>query len=155
MQRVESGLSQQVEALQHPSLCLDQQNRVARLPVRLLRDEPAAADDDHAEGGFQLKVDAQGFSPEELEVRVDGGCLVVTGQQHLESCGPNGGGFRMARKVHKQMQLPHDLDPASMTCCLTPSGQLCVRSPCRLLPSLGTGPSPRLRGRSSQSYNLA
>ncbi|XP_075415782.1 heat shock protein beta-9 [Tenrec ecaudatus] len=150
MQRGESGLAQQVEALRRPSLCLDQQSQVARLPVRLLSNEPAAAEDDRAEGGFQLKVDAQGFSPEELEVRVDGGCLVVTGQQHLESCGPNGGGFRMARKVHKQMQLPPDLDPASMTCCLTPSGQLYVRSHCRLLPSPGTGLS-----RSSQSYNLA
>ncbi|XP_007940401.2 LOW QUALITY PROTEIN: heat shock protein beta-9 [Orycteropus afer afer] len=159
MQRVGSGLSneKQVAVFTRPSVALAEHNQVARLPVRLLRDDPAAAQDDHAEGGFQWKVDAHGFTPEELEVRVDGGCLIVTGQQHLQSHRPGEGSFCMARKVHRRMQLPPDLDPAAMTCCLTPSGQLCVRSQCRALlpPETQTGPSPRLRGRSCKSSNLA
>ncbi|KAM9208849.1 heat shock protein beta-9 [Dugong dugon] len=157
MQRVGTGLSneKQVAAFRRPSVALAEENQVARLPVRLLRDDPTAAQDDHTEGSFQLKVDAHGFNPEELEVRIDGGRLMVTGQQHLESCSPDGGGFCMARKMHREMQLPADLDPATMTCCLTPSGQLCVRNQCRTLPPPERGLSPRLRGRSSKGSNLA
>ncbi|XP_049717322.1 heat shock protein beta-9 [Elephas maximus indicus] len=159
MQRVGSGLSneKQVAAFRRPSVALAEQNQVARLPVQLLRDHLAAAQEDHAEGGFQLKVDAHGFTPEELDVRVDSGRLMVTGQQHLESCGPDGGSFCMTRKVHREVQLPPDLDPSAMTCCLTPSGQLCVRSQCWAppLPEARIGPSPRLRGLSSNGSNLA
>ncbi|XP_066876567.1 LOW QUALITY PROTEIN: heat shock protein beta-9 [Kogia breviceps] len=97
-------------------------------------------------------VEAEEELPEELVVQVDGGCLKVTGQRQLEGCDPDGSGFRVAQKVHQQMSLPPDLDPAAMTCCLTPSGQLCIRGQCRVLPSpeAQTGPASRLRSRASK-----
>lgn len=151
MQRVGSGLpSGSQVASRSPSAALAEQNQVATLPVRLLRDEAVAARNNvHAEDGFQMKVDAYGFAPEELVVQVDGQCLVVTGQRQLEGCSPDGAGYRVAQRVHRQMQLPPDLDPASMTCSMTPSGQLYVRGPCQALspPEAQRGPCPRVRGR--------
>ncbi|XP_034883016.1 heat shock protein beta-9 [Mirounga leonina] len=150
MQRVGSGLP---SGSRSPSVALAEQNQVATLPVRLLRDDAAAVRNNvHAEDGFQMKVDAYGFTPEELVVQVDGQCLMVTGQRQLEGCSPDGAGYRVAQRVQRQMQLPPDLDPASMTCSMTPLGQLCVRGPCRALPSpeAQKGPSPRVRGRGSK-----
>ncbi|XP_041582765.1 heat shock protein beta-9 [Vulpes lagopus] len=154
MQPVGSGLPSGSQAASRcPSVALAQQNQVATLPVRLLRDDVVTAQNNvHAENGFQMKVDACGFAPEELVVQVDGQCLMVTGQRQLEGCSPNGAGYRVAQRVHRQMQLPPDLDPAAMTCSMTPSGQLCLRGQCRALPSpeAQKGPSPRLRGRGSK-----
>lgn len=160
MQRVGSGLPNGSQvASRRPSVALAEQNQVATLPVRLLRDDVAAVPDDvHAKDGFQMKVDARGFTPEELMVQVDGRFLMVTGQRQLEGCSSNGYSYRMAQQVHQQVQLPPDLDPTAMTCCLTPSGQLCFRSQSPALPSpeAQTGPSPKLRSRGSKKgSNLA
>ncbi|XP_045691934.1 heat shock protein beta-9 [Phyllostomus hastatus] len=154
MQRVGSGLPNGSQAASRsPSAALAEQNQAATLPVRLLRDDVAAIRDDvHAENGFQMKVNAHGFSPEELVVQVDGQCLKVTGQRQTENYSSDGGSYRLAHMVHRQMPLPPDLDPAAMTCCLTPSGYLCVRGQCRPLPpsEAPTGQSPRLRSRGSK-----
>ncbi|XP_057572111.1 heat shock protein beta-9 [Hippopotamus amphibius kiboko] len=154
MQQVGSGLPNGSQSASRcPSVAFNGQNQVATLPVQQLTDDVAAVRDNvHAEDGFQMKMYAHGFTPEELVVRVDGGCLMVTGQRQLEGCNPDGTGFLVAQKVHQQMSLPPDLDPAAMTCCLTPSGQLCFRGQCRALPSpeAQTGQASRLRGRSSQ-----
>ncbi|XP_002922213.1 heat shock protein beta-9 [Ailuropoda melanoleuca] len=154
MQRVGSGLpSGSQVASRSRSVALAEQNQAATLPVQLLRDDAVAARNNvQEEDGFQMKVDAYGFTPEELVVQVDGQCLMVTGQRQLEGRSPNGAGYRVARRVHRQMQLPPDLDPASMTCSMTPSGQLCVQGPCRALPcpEAQKGPSPRVRGRGSK-----
>ncbi|XP_060502049.1 heat shock protein beta-9 [Panthera onca] len=153
MQRVGSGLpSRSRVASPCPRAALAEQNQVATLPVRLLRDDSAASQNNFpVEDGFQMKVDTYGFTPDELLVQVDGQCLMVTGKRQLEGCSPDGAGYREAQRVHRQMQLPPDLDPAAMTCSLTPSGQLCVRGQCRALPppEAQTGPSLRLRGRGS------
>ncbi|XP_003131452.4 heat shock protein beta-9 [Sus scrofa] len=154
MQRVSSGLPNGSQSASRcASVAFTEQNQVATLPVQQLTDDVAAMRDNvHAEDGFQMKMYAHGFTPEELVVQVDGGCLMVTGQRQLEGCSPDGSGFRMAQKVHQQMPLPPGLDPAAMTCCLTPSGQLCVRGQCRALPcpEAQTGPAPRLRSRGSK-----
>ncbi|XP_008072389.1 heat shock protein beta-9 [Carlito syrichta] len=160
MQRVGNSFSNESRvASRSPSVALAERSQVATLPVRLLGDEPAAArDDGHAEDGFQMKMDAHGFAPEELMVRVDGGCLMVTGQRQLEGSNPAKGSYRLSQKMHRQMRLPSDLDPTAMTCCLTPSGQLWVRGQCGALPlpRAQTGPSPRLRSRGPEkSYDLA
>ncbi|XP_004434921.1 PREDICTED: heat shock protein beta-9 [Ceratotherium simum simum] len=160
MQRVGSGLPNGSRvASRCPSVALAEQNQVATLPVRLLGDDVAAVRDDVCvEDGFQMKVDARGFTPEDLVVQVDGRCLMVTGQRQLEGCSPDGYSYRMAQQVHRQVQLPPDLDPTAMTCCLTPSGQLCFRGQRPVLPSpeAQTGPSPRLRSRTSnKDSNLA
>lgn len=86
-------------------------------------------------GSFLMKMDAQGFAPEELCVQVDGQNLTVMGERHLQHCDPNGGGFLMRHQVHQQVQLPPELDPTSLTCNMSPSGHLCFHSPCRPPPS--------------------
>jgi heat shock protein beta-9 len=128
MQRVGSSFSTESRvASRFPSVILTEPNQVATLPVQLLRDDGTTVQDyGHAEESFQVKMDAHGFTPEELVVQVDGQSLVVTGQRQRESCDPIRGGFRVEQKVHRRMLLPPDLDPAAMTCCLTPSGQLWV-----------------------------
>ncbi|XP_037666131.1 heat shock protein beta-9 [Choloepus didactylus] len=153
MQRGGSSHSNENQvASRRPSVALAERNQGATLPVRLLRDTPGAARADHVEDGFQMKVDAHGFTPEELVVKVDGRSLTVTGHQELEASGPDGAGYRMARKVHREVRLPPEVDPASMSCCLTPSGQLCFRGQCPSLPSpeAQIGPAPRLRGQGSK-----
>lgn len=98
------------------------------MPVRLLRDDVAAVQDVHAVDGFQMKVDAHGFTPDELVVQVDGRYLMVTGQRQIDGCS-----YRAAQKVHRQVQLLPGLDPAAMTYSLTPSGQLCFQGQCQAL----------------------
>ncbi|XP_008576953.1 PREDICTED: heat shock protein beta-9 [Galeopterus variegatus] len=154
MQRVGSSVPNKSRAASRsPSVALTEQGQVGVLPVRLLRDSPAAVQgNDRAEDGFQMKMDAHGFTPEELLVRVDDQSLMVTGQRELEGHDPEGGGYRISQEVYRQMLLPPDLDTTAMTCCLTPSGQLCVRGQYRVLspPEAQTGSSPRLRSRSSK-----
>ncbi|XP_016077487.1 PREDICTED: heat shock protein beta-9 [Miniopterus natalensis] len=154
MQRVGSGLPKGYQvASRSTSAALAQQNQLVTLPIQLPKDDVTAVRDNvHAENGFQMKMDAQGFTPEELVVQVDGQSLMVTGQRQAESYSPDGGSYRVAQRVHRQMLLPPDLDPAAMTCCLTPSGQLCVRGQCAELPSpeAPAGHSSRLKDRGSK-----
>ncbi|KAM6174658.1 heat shock protein beta-9 [Erethizon dorsatum] len=134
-----------------PSTALAESNQGTTLPVRLLKDAPAAAQDTRHAQGFQMKMDAHGFAPEDLQVRVDGQSLVVTGQRQEEGRDPRGGSYSLKQKVYRQMQLPGDLDPATATCSLTPSGQLWVRGPCRPpLPESPAGPSPSLTSQGSK-----
>ncbi|XP_021033767.2 heat shock protein beta-9 [Mus caroli] len=115
-----------------PSVALAERNQVATLPVRLLRDEVQG--NGCEQPSFQIKVDAQGFAPEDLVVRIDGQNLTVTGQRQHESNDPSRGRYRMEQSVHRQMQLPSTLDPAAMTCSLTPSGHLWLRGQNKCLP---------------------
>ncbi|KAK2509493.1 hypothetical protein MC885_017328 [Smutsia gigantea] len=125
---------------------LPSEGQVATLPVWLLRDDVAAVQDVHAVDGFQMKVDALGFTSDELVVQVDGRYLMVTGQRQMEAFSPDGCSYRVAQKVHQQMQLPLGLDPAAMTCSLTPSSQ------CRALPSpeAQIAPSPIISSHGSK-----
>lgn len=131
-----------------PSVALAERSQVATLPVRLLKDDLAAAQGNGCEEpSFQMKVDAQGFAPEDLVVRIDGQNLTVTGQRQQESNDPSRGRYRMEQSVHRQMQLPPTLDTAAMTCSLTPSGHLWLRGQNKCLPpaETQTGQSLRLR----------
>lgn len=155
MQRVGSRLPKGKQvASRSSSAALAEQNRVAILPVQLLREDVAASwDDVQVENGFQMKMDAHGFTPEELVVQVDGQCLIVTAQRQMQGYNLDGGCYHMAENMHRQMQLPPYLDPAAMNCCLTPSGQLCVRGQCRVPPSPESPTSPSLFFRSRGSKN--
>lgn len=131
-----------------PSVALAERNQGATLPVRLLKDDLAAAQGNNCEEPtFQMKVDAQGFAPEDLVVRIDGQNLTVTGQRQQESNDPARGRYRMEQSVHRQMQLPSTIDTSGMTCSLTPSGHLWLRgqNKCLPLPEAQTGQSLRLR----------
>ncbi|KAL4673041.1 hypothetical protein H8957_009280 [Semnopithecus entellus] len=85
MQPIGNTFSESRVASRSPSVGLDERNQVATMPVRLLRDSPPAQENnDHARDGFQMKMDAHGFAPEELVVQVDGQWLMVTGQRQLD-----------------------------------------------------------------------
>uniref|UniRef100_A0A8C5Y7N3 Heat shock protein beta-9 n=1 Tax=Microcebus murinus TaxID=30608 RepID=A0A8C5Y7N3_MICMU len=158
MQQVGNSFSTENRvASRRPSAALAERNQVATLPVRLLQDDQAAAQGNHrAEDNFQVKMDAHGFTPEELVVKVDGQRLMVTGQRQMEANDPERGSYRMSQRVHRQMRLPPDLDPAAMSCCLTPSGQLWVRGqgPVLPLPEAPAGRSSRLLSRGSKDSSL-
>ncbi|XP_028636166.1 heat shock protein beta-9 isoform X1 [Grammomys surdaster] len=127
-----------------PSVALAERSQVATLPVRLLKDDLAAAQGNGCEEpSFQMKVDAQGFAPEDLVVRIDGQNLTVTGQRQQESNDPSRGRYRMEQSVHRQMQLPPTLDTAAMTCSLTPSGHLWLRGQNKCLPPAETQTGPQ------------
>uniref|UniRef100_A0A8C6GFS9 Heat shock protein, alpha-crystallin-related, B9 n=1 Tax=Mus spicilegus TaxID=10103 RepID=A0A8C6GFS9_MUSSI len=138
-----------------PSVALAERNQVATLPVRLLRDEVQG--NGCEQPSFQIKVDAQGFAPEDLVVRIDGQNLTVTGQRQHESNDPSRGRYRMEQSVHRQMQLPSTLDPAAMTCSLTPSGHLWLRGQNKCLPppeaQTGQSQKPRRGGPKSSLQN--
>ncbi|CAO2645365.1 Heat shock protein beta-9 [Lemmus lemmus] len=111
---------------------------------------PVVQGNGRANASFQMKMDAHGFAPEDLMVRVDGRNLTVTGQRQQES-----NGYRMEQTVHRQMQLPRNIDPAAMTCSLTPSGHLWFLGQNRSLPppDAPTSQSPRLRSQGPKDSN--
>lgn len=108
------------------------------LPAQLQGDPPDTLREDVcADTGFLMKMDTQGFAPEELCVQVDGQNLTVTGERQLQlqHNDGSGGAFLVCHQVHQHVQLPPDLDPTAMTCNMSPSGQLCFHGPCRVPPA--------------------
>ncbi|XP_040605639.1 heat shock protein beta-9 [Mesocricetus auratus] len=133
-----------------PSVALTERDQVTTLPVRLLKNDLGLVPGNSCvDASFQMKMDAQGFAPEDLMVRVDGQNLTVTGQRQQESNDRAKGGYRIEQTVHRQMQLPPNLDLAAMTCSLTPSGHLWVLGQNRPLPppEAPKGQAPRLKSR--------
>ncbi|XP_017364802.1 heat shock protein beta-9 [Cebus imitator] len=157
IQRVGNTFSESRVPSQCPSVALAERNQAATLPVRLLKDSPAAQEDnDHARDSFQMKMDAHDFAPEELVVQVDGQWLMVTGQRQMEGSDPERGSYSMSQKMHRKTRLPTNMNPTAMTCCLTPSGQLWVRGQCGALalPEAQTGPSLKLSSLGSKASKL-
>ncbi|KAL6089954.1 hypothetical protein STEG23_008497 [Scotinomys teguina] len=160
MQRVGSSFSTRQQepgeyrvASRCPSAASAERNQVATLPVRLLRNDLAVVQGNgRADASFQMKMDAQGFAPGDLMVQVDGQNLTVTGQKKQESNDPVRGRYCVEQTVHRQIQLPPNLDPAAMTCSLTPSGHLWVLGQNRSLPpsEAQTGQVWRLRSLGSK-----
>ncbi|KAM7334310.1 heat shock protein beta-9 [Alexandromys fortis] len=139
-----------------PSVALAEQNQAVTLPVRLLKDDmPVVQGNGRANTSFQMKMDAHGFAPDDLMVRVDGQNLTVTGQRQHESNDPVRGGYRIKQTVQRQMQLPRNIDPAAMTCSLTPSGHLWVLGQNRSLPppDAPTSQAPRHRSHGPKNKN--
>ncbi|CAH6776141.1 heat shock protein beta-9 [Phodopus roborovskii] len=165
MRRVESSFSTRQQepgekrvVSRCPSVALGEQNQVATLPVQLLRNDLAVVPGNShadADANFQMKIDVHGFAPEELMVQVNGQNLTVTGQQLRESNDRVRGRYRTEQTVHRQMQLPPNLDPAAMTCSLTPSGHLWVLGQNRSLPpsEAQTGHAPSLGSQGSKGSN--
>ncbi|KAL1779494.1 heat shock protein beta-9 [Sigmodon hispidus] len=118
-----------------PNVALAEQNQVATQPVRPLRNNLAVAQGNgRVDASFQVKMDACGFAPEDLLVQVKGQNLTVTGERQQESSDPVRGSFRIQQTLHREIQLPPNLDPAAITCSLTPSGHLWVLAQNRSLP---------------------
>ncbi|XP_070795783.1 heat shock protein 30C-like [Pituophis catenifer annectens] len=77
----------------------------------------------------QLALDVEGFSAEELTVRLEGRKLTVLGKQEKETVGEDGCLCRESRQVRKELLLPPDADLESLTCALDPDGHLRVQAP--------------------------
>lgn len=77
----------------------------------------------------QLALDVEGFSAEELTVRLEGRKLTVLGKQEKETAGEEGCVCRESRQVRKELLLPPDADLEALTCALDPDGHLRVQAP--------------------------
>ncbi|XP_032078122.1 heat shock protein beta-11-like [Thamnophis elegans] len=77
----------------------------------------------------QLALDVEGFSAEELMVKLEGRKLTVLGKQEKEEVAERGCVCRESRQLRKELLLPPDADLEALTCALHPDGQLRVQVP--------------------------
>lgn len=75
---------------------------------------------------FEVEVDVQGFSPDELFVRTEGKKLIITAQAKEES-GNSENAFK--REIKKEFDLPPDVNPYDVSSRLLPDGFLRVEAP--------------------------
>lgn len=75
---------------------------------------------------FEVEVDVQGFSPDELFVRTEGKKLIITAQAKEES-GNSDNAFK--REIKKEFDLPDDVNPYDVSSRLLPDGFLRVEAP--------------------------
>ncbi|XP_078721862.1 heat shock protein beta-9-like [Lampetra fluviatilis] len=86
--------------------------------------------------GFVASLDVRDFSPQDLAVKVSGDKLVVAGRREVKSGEVSSGSYsRSCQEFHRETQLPRDVDPQSVSCCLTQDGKLKVKAQCRALPA--------------------
>lgn len=71
---------------------------------------------------FEVGLDAQFFSPKEIEVKVCGQDLLIN-CRHESRSGEFG---TIAREVHRAYKLPHDVDVSTVKSHLTNSGVLSI-----------------------------
>nr|XP_032802415.1 heat shock protein beta-11-like [Petromyzon marinus] len=88
--------------------------------------------------GFVASLDVQGFSPKDLAVKVSGDKLVVAGRREVKREG-SGAYSHSYQEFHEAMQLPKDVDPQSVSCCLTDDGKLKIKAQRRALPAVTAG----------------
>jgi len=74
---------------------------------------------------FEVEVDVQGFSPDELFVRTEGKKLIITAQAKQEESGDNA--FR--REIKKEFDLPAEVNPYDVSSRLLPDGFLRIEAP--------------------------
>ncbi|XP_078466251.1 heat shock protein beta-11-like [Lampetra planeri] len=84
--------------------------------------------------GFVASLDVQDFSPQDLAVKVSGDKLVVAGRREVKS-GEGSSYSHSCQEFHRETQLPRDVDPQSVSCCLTEDGKLKVKGQRRALPA--------------------
>nr|XP_032800200.1 heat shock protein 30-like [Petromyzon marinus] len=87
-------------------------------------------------GGFVASLDVQDFSPQDLAVKVSGDKLVVAGRREVKSGEVSSGSYsHSCQEFHRETQLPRDVDPQSVSCCLTEDGKLKFKAQRRALPA--------------------
>uniref|UniRef100_A0A3B4Y4A0 SHSP domain-containing protein n=1 Tax=Seriola lalandi dorsalis TaxID=1841481 RepID=A0A3B4Y4A0_SERLL len=82
---------------------------------------------------FNLTLDTQGFSPEELSVRQVGRKLRVSGKTEKKQEDGKGSYSYRLQEFRQEFDLPEELNPEAVTCCLAPDGKLHIqaaRAPC-------------------------
>nr|XP_060641135.1 heat shock protein beta-9-like [Anolis sagrei ordinatus] len=90
-------------------------------------------------GTYRFAVDASGFSPEEVTVKLDGRKLTVTAVREKESGGEEGTYWRERQELRRETLLPPDVDLQAVACSLASDGRLSVEAP-RLTPTEKTIP---------------
>jgi HSP20 family molecular chaperone IbpA len=83
---------------------------------------------------FEVEVDVQGFSPDELFVRTEGRKLIITAQAKQEE-GNSENVFR--REIKKEFDLPDDVNPYDVSSRLLPDGFLRVEAPIKDKAAIG------------------
>ncbi|XP_067825317.1 heat shock protein 30C-like [Heptranchias perlo] len=85
---------------------------------------------------FSLSLDVQQFSPEELTVKVLGRKVLVTGKHEKKSDDGSGCYSYKYEEFRREFQLPEDVEPQALNCCLSQDGQLKVQAPRLALPAV-------------------
>ncbi|XP_041029465.1 heat shock protein beta-11-like [Carcharodon carcharias] len=86
--------------------------------------------------GFSLSLDVQRFSPEELNVKVLGRKVLVTGKHEKKSDDGSGSSSYKYEEFRREFQLPEDVDAEALNCCLSQDGRLKVQAPRLALPAV-------------------
>ncbi|XP_067825323.1 heat shock protein 30C-like [Heptranchias perlo] len=85
---------------------------------------------------FSLSLDVQRFSPEELKVKVLGRKVLVTGKHEKKSDDGSGCYSYKYEEFRREFQLPEDVEPQALNCCLSQDGRLKVQAPRLALPAV-------------------
>ncbi|KAL8181519.1 UNVERIFIED_CONTAM: hypothetical protein K2H54_005384 [Gekko kuhli] len=95
-------------------------------------------------GPVRLSLKLDGFSPEDVAVRLDGRRLQVTAKKETQRRAPDGCCARDAREVYREVLLPDDADLEALACALHADGQLRIEAP-RLPPPERVVPIQRMQ----------
>lgn len=82
---------------------------------------------------FDLTLDAQGFSPDELSVKQVGRKLRVSGKTEKKQEDGKGYYSHTSQEIRQEFDLPEGLNPEAVTCYLSPDGKLHIqaaKAPC-------------------------
>uniref|UniRef100_H3A7X7 SHSP domain-containing protein n=2 Tax=Latimeria chalumnae TaxID=7897 RepID=H3A7X7_LATCH len=85
--------------------------------------------------GFSLSLDVSQFSPEELSVKVAGEKVTVMGK-HEKKTEDEGFHSYKYEEFRRDFELPEDVNPDALSCCLSEAGQLWIKAPLLALPPL-------------------
>ena len=87
----------------------------------LLIEGTKQAEDKANDGKFEAKLNFRGFKPEEIKLHLRGNMLTVTGIQESER--------HQSHKTYSRcIVLPDDVDPRSVTSCLSKEGLLTIKA---------------------------
>ncbi|XP_078385381.1 heat shock protein beta-11-like [Cetorhinus maximus] len=92
--------------------------------------------EDKEGNGFSLSLDVQRFSPEELNVKVLGRKVLVTGKHEKKTDDGSGSSSYKYEELRREFQLPEDVDAEALNCCLSQDGRLKVQAPRLALPAV-------------------
>nr|XP_032800115.1 heat shock protein beta-11-like [Petromyzon marinus]XP_032800210.1 heat shock protein beta-11-like [Petromyzon marinus] len=144
-QQLQRDMRSEIERMERIFRGVDQLSSHTRAPGShgdALLQQPAVSsgfqieDPQEQGGGFVASLDVQDFSPQDLAVKVSGDKLVVAGRREVKSGEVSSGSYsHSCQEFHRETQLPRDVDPQSVSCCLTEDGKLKFKAQRRALPA--------------------
>ncbi|XP_041029701.1 heat shock protein beta-11-like [Carcharodon carcharias] len=69
--------------------------------------------------GFSLSLDVQRFSPEELNVKLLGRKMLVTGKHEKKIDDGSGSSIYKYEEFRREFQLPEDVNAEALNCCMS------------------------------------